>query len=250
MIAGIYDNVNAHHPHSQVIGFLGGPRGIFENKYVEITDELMDSYRNQGGFDMICSGRDKIDTEERFEKSRNNCTALRLNGLVVIGGDDSNTNACLLAEDFKKHGMETVVIGCPKTIDGDLKNEFIEVSFGFDTATKTYAEIIGNLALDTLSSKKYYHFIRLMGRSASHITLECALKTRPTMALIGEEIQQKNMTLENIVNNLADLIFQRSERGKHYGVILVPEGLIEFITEFNQLFKEMNDIMAKCGSSE
>mmetsp|Transcript_16978 Transcript_16978/g.2795 ORF Transcript_16978/g.2795 Transcript_16978/m.2795 type:complete len:191 (+) Transcript_16978:276-848(+) len=189
---GVFDYVNRVNSGSQVFGFLGGPRGIFTNSYVEVTTDLMNSYRNQGGFDMICSGRDKIETPEQYAASMKTCNDLGLNGLIVIGGDDSNTNAALLADYFMQNNCACKVIGCPKTIDGDLKNEFIEISFGFDTATKVYSEVIGNLSIDALSSKKYYHFIRLMGRSASHIALQCALSTRPNVCLIGEEVMQKN----------------------------------------------------------
>lgn len=205
----------------------------------------MNEYRNQGGFDMICSGRHKIETNEEFQKSLTYCASLKLDGLIVIGGDDSNTNACLLAEYFKKNNSTTKVVGVPKTIDGDLKNEWIEVSFGFDTATRVYSELIGNICLDTLSSKKYYHFIRLMGRSASHIALECALQTQVNYVLIGEEVESKKQTLALIVNQLAELICKRAEDHKNYGVILVPEGLIEFIPEMNILIKEINEIVPK-----
>jgi diphosphate--fructose-6-phosphate 1-phosphotransferase len=205
----------------------------------------MNQYRNQGGFDMICSGRHKIEKPEEFEKSVTFCTSLKLDGLIVIGGDDSNTNACLLAEYFKKNNCATKVVGVPKTIDGDLKNEWIEVSFGFDTATRVYSELIGNISLDTLSSKKYYHFIRLMGRSASHIALECALLTQANIALIGEEVEAKKQTLSSIVNELADVICKRAADVKNYGVILVPEGLIEFIPEVKVLIKEINEILSK-----
>lgn len=202
---------------------------------MELDQATMSYYKNRGGFDMIKSGRNKIETEEQFQKSKQNCEALGLDGLVVIGGDDSNTNACLLAEYFLKHGCKTKVIGCPKTIDGDLKNEFVEVSFGYDTACKTYAEQIGNLMMDTLSTKKYYHFVRLMGRSASHIALECALLTRPTYAIIGEEVQKEKQSLQWIVDDLVRVITNRSSQGKQYGLVLVPEGLIEFIPEMNLL---------------
>lgn len=250
VIMGIFDYARKHHPNSQIFGFLGGPRGIFTNSYVEITEELMNSYRNQGGFDMICSGRDKIETPEQYENSLKYCRALHLDGLVVIGGDDSNTNACLLAEYFSQHEVKTKVIGAPKTIDGDLKNEYIEISFGFDSATKTYSEVIGNIAIDALSSKRYYHFIRVMGRSASHIALECALQTRPTWALIGEEVKEKQLTLQHIVNELADIIMERGRNGKNYGVILVPEGLIEFIPEVDCLIRELNDVLANGTGDE
>ncbi len=245
VISGVFDFIKAYQSNSQLFGFLSGPIGIYTNQYVEITEEFMNQYRNQGGFDMICSGRHKIESEEQFQKSLLYCTTLKLDGLIVIGGDDSNTNACLLAEYFRKHNCMTKVIGVPKTIDGDLKNEWIEVSFGFDTATRVYSELIGNICLDTLSSKKYYHFIRLMGRSASHIALECALLTQVNITLIGEEVESKKSTLESIVNNLADIICKRAENGQNYGVALVPEGLIEFIPEVKILIKEINEILSK-----
>lgn len=216
-------------PESKLYGFLMGPHGVYSNNYIEINHEYMELYRNMGGFDMICAGRHKIETPEQFENSLKNCATLNLDGLIIIGGDDSNTNACLLAEYFAKNNSKCKVIGCPKTIDGDLKNEHIEVSFGFDTATKTYSEAIGNLSVDAMSSKNYYYFVRLMGRSASHIALECALKTRVNCVIIGEEVAAKNKTLSEITNEIADIICKRSELGKNYGVVLVPEGLIEFI---------------------
>lgn len=248
VIMGVFDYAKRHHASSQVFGFLGGPRGIYTNSFIEIDEERMAHYRNQGGFDMICSGRDKIETEEQYANSLKYCTALNLDGLIVIGGDDSNTNAALLAEYFINQGSHTKVIGCPKTIDGDLRNEFIEVSFGFDTATKTYSEVIGNVCLDAVSSKKYYHFIRVMGRSASHIALECELQTRANLVLIGEEVQEKALTLSQIVDQIATMVIRRGELGKAYGVILVPEGLIEFIPEVNGLIKELNDSMGDHGS--
>jgi len=250
VISGVFDFLKKHHPNSQLFGFLNGPIGIYTDSYVEIDEEFMNEFRNQGGFDMICSGRHKIETEEQFQKSVTYCSSLKLDGLIVIGGDDSNTNACLLAEYFKKNNSSTKVIGVPKTIDGDLKNTWIEVSFGFDTATRVYSELIGNICLDTLSSKKYYHFIRLMGRSASHIALECALLTQTNYVLIGEEVEAKKQTLEEIIKNLADLICERSKKNNNYGVILVPEGLIEFIPEMNVLIKEINEIVSKNMNEE
>jgi len=250
VISGVFDFIKRYHKNSQLFGFLGGPIGIYTNQYIEIDEKFMDKYRNQGGFDMICSGRHKIETEEQFQKSMIYSTSLSLDGLIVIGGDDSNTNACLLAEYFKKNNCNVNVIGVPKTIDGDLKNEWIEVSFGFDTATRVYSELIGNICLDTLSSKKYYHFIRLMGRSASHIALECALQTQVNSVLIGEEVEAKKQTLSQIVNELADLICKRSKLGKNYGVFLIPEGLIEFIPEVKVLIKEINEILSKPFESD
>lgn len=248
VISGLFDFIKKVHLSSQLFGFLGGPNGIYSGKYIEITEEIIDCYRNQGGFDIICSGRHKIETPEQFENSLKHCSVLDLNGLVVIGGDDSNTNACLLAEYFIKNKSKTVVIGAPKTIDGDLKNEHIEVSFGFDTATKVYSEQIGNICLDTLSSKKYYHFIKLMGRSASHISLECALNTQVNLVLIGEEVEKKNQTLADVTKDILNMIIKRSKINKNYGVILIPEGLIEFIPEISILIKEINDILSKESS--
>ena len=227
VIGGIWDGVRQFDGKSRLIGFLDGPSGIVDNKWRELGDREIAGVRNQGGFDLIGSGRTKIETPAQMESSLKTCQDLRLDGLVVIGGDDSNTNAAILAEYFLQKGCKTGVIGVPKTIDGDLRSDDIEISFGFDSACKTYGELIGNIARDTLSMKKYYHFIKLMGRSASHIALECALTTRPNLTLIGEE----GKSLEAIVKEIVDLIRRRKEAGKEYGVILVPEGLIEFIPE-------------------
>ena len=240
VITGIFDALKSFNSASRVFGFLNGPAGIIENKYIEITKDRLDLYRNQGGFDMIGSGRTKIETLEQFQASENNVKALDLDGLVVIGGDDSNTNAALLAEYFIKQNCKTKVIGVPKTIDGDLKNEFIETSFGFDTACKTYSEIIGNVLRDSLSAGKYYFFIKLMGRSASHIALECALQTHTNMTLIGEEVEAKRQTLNDITNAISDMICERADQGKDYGVVLIPEGIIEFIPECKTLIGELN----------
>lgn len=245
VIMGLFDMCKKIHPESQLFGFVAGPHGVFTGNYMEITPEYMDLYRNMGGFDMIRSGRHKIETPEQFASSLKNATEMDLDGLAVIGGDDSNTNACLLAEYFAKHKSKCSVIGCPKTIDGDLQNEHIEVSFGFDTATKVYSEAIGNLCTDAVSSRKYYYFVRLMGRSASHIALECALQTRVNACLIGEEVESKQQTLEDVTMSLADIICKRNDHGKDYGVILVPEGLIEFIPEVKVLISEINEILAK-----
>jgi 6-phosphofructokinase 1 len=244
VIAGLYDAAKAFAHDSEVYGFLNGPHGVMNGNYVELDDLRINAYRNMGGFDMIGSGRHKIETPDQFAASAKHCSDLKLDGLVVIGGDDSNTNAALLAEYFKANGVATCVAGCPKTIDGDLKNEQVEVSFGFDTACKTYSELIGNLMMDTAASRKYYHFIRLMGRSASHITLECALETCPNMTLIGEEEEANNSTLESIVDRICDVIVKRSDASKDFGVILVPEGLIEFIPEVGTLIKELNEVLA------
>ncbi len=248
MIAGLFDAMKKAHPQSTLIGFKGGPSGLIDGKYVEITSEIVDRYRNTGGFDMIGSGRTKIETPEQLEKSFENAKKLALDALVVVGGDDSNTNAAMLSEYFRKHGAQVTVVGVPKTIDGDLKNEWIETSFGFDTATKVYAELIGNICRDSASGRKYWHFIKLMGRSASHITLECAFLTHPNIALISEEIEAKQMSLASIVDNIANTIAARATKGENFGVIIIPEGLIEFIPEIKRLIAEINDIIAASGS--
>lgn len=245
VITGLFDSLKKLNPASQLFGFLDGPKGIIENRYRELLQEELSNFRNTGGFDLLGSGRTKIETKKQFEDSLRTVQALRLDGLVIIGGDDSNTNAALLAEYFLTQKCHAKVIGVPKTIDGDLKNTWVEISFGFDTACKIYAEIIGNIARDALSAKKYYHFIKLMGRSASHVTLECALQVHPNMTLIGEEIAEKKMTLQNIAEHISDMIIHRSEKGKAYGVILIPEGLIEFVPEMRLLIKEINALLAK-----
>lgn len=239
VIAGLYDALKKMNPQSTLIGFLNGPAGIINNKSIQITDELLKGYRNQGGFDLLKSGRTKIETEAQFQSSRETVEQLKLDALVIIGGDDSNTNAAFLAEYFLQKGTKTRVIGVPKTIDGDLKNEFIDISFGFDTACKVYSETIGNVLKDAQSSKKYYFFIKLMGRSASHITLECAIKTHPNMVLISEEILKKKQSLTDVVKQIADMICLRNEQGKDYGVILIPEGLIEFIPESQEMIAKL-----------
>merc|ERR1719412_1892711 len=229
-----------------MIGFLDGPHGIFAGNFVEITKEIMDGFRNTGGFDMLGSGRHKIESEEQFQDSMKVCNAIGLDGLVVIGGDDSNTNGAVLAEYFQANGCKTKVVGAPKTIDGDLKcPPNIPISFGFDTACRTYATLVGNVAVDALSAQKYYHLVRLMGRAASNIALEVALLTRPNACLLGEEVSSESRSLEDITTDLADMIEERSKVGKDYGVILLPEGLIEFIPEFEKLVKEMNDKLAE-----
>ncbi len=248
-ISGLFDGLKKIHPGSTLIGFLEGPGGIIKNKSIVITEKLLESYRNQGGFDIIGSGRTKIETPEQFLAAEETVVSLGLNGLVIIGGDDSNSNAAFLAEYFKKQGVPVDVIGVPKTIDGDLRSEHIEISFGFDTACKVYSEIIGNTLKDSLSQKKYYFFVKLMGRSASHITLECALMTHPNLALIGEEIAAKNQTLKDVVQQIVDLVVKRAEQGKNYGAILIPEGIIEFIPDVNRMLKEINEIVAKGPSS-
>ncbi|MBQ4647051.1 MAG: diphosphate--fructose-6-phosphate 1-phosphotransferase [Candidatus Gastranaerophilales bacterium] len=244
VIAGLYDALKAANKENKLFGFLGGPSGIVDGKYIELTDEIMDKYRNTGGFDIIGSGRTKLETESQFEKALQVCKKLNIGAIVIIGGDDSNTNACLLAEWMAANNTGINVIGCPKTIDGDLKNDQIEISFGFDTATKTYAELIGNIQRDANSAKKYWHFIKLMGRSASHVCLEVALQTQPNITLIGEEVEAKKQSLEEIVNYMANIIAARGNQGKNFGIALIPEGLIEFIPEMKVMISELNDLMA------
>lgn len=242
VIAGLFDALKKFSQDNELFGFLGGPSGIIQGSFEKITSALLDPYRNTGGFDLIGSGRTKIETAEQLTAALETVKSLKLDGIVIIGGDDSNTNAAILAEYFLSQNCDTKVIGVPKTIDGDLKNAYIPISFGFDTACKIYSEMIGNIAKDALSAKKYYHFIKLMGRSASNVTLECALATHPTMALIAEEIAEKKMTLSQITKQLADLICKRAESKKNYGVILIPEGLIEFIPEMKGLIAELNQM--------
>ncbi len=244
VIGGLLDGLKKANSKNKLFGFLGGPSGIVDNKWVEITPALMKDYRNTGGFDLIQSGRTKIETDEQLAAAKNNLIKNKLDALVVVGGDDSNTNACVIAEYLKQQGVDISVIGVPKTIDGDLKNEHIEASFGFDTATKIYAELVGNIERDMNSARKYWHFVRLMGRSASHITLEVGLKTHPNVVLIGEEVLAKKMTLGQVVKNLVDLIVKRAKAGKNYGIVLVPEGLIEFIPEMKELISALNDSLA------
>ncbi|MFI5343316.1 MAG: diphosphate--fructose-6-phosphate 1-phosphotransferase [Chlamydiales bacterium] len=247
VIAGLFDALRQLNPSNRLFGFLDGPDGMIKNRTVELTEEMINGYRNQGGFDLIGSGRTKIEKPEQFEAVTENLKSLGLDGLVVIGGDDSNTNAAVLAEHFKQRGLPVSVVGVPKTIDGDLKNEYVELSFGFDTACKVYSETIGNLAKDALSAKKYYFFVKLMGRSASHVTLACALKTQVNLALIGEEVSAGNQTLHELVDQITDLICARSEVGKNYGVILIPEGIIEFIAEFKLMIQELNLLFSQEG---
>ncbi|KAL6539759.1 hypothetical protein OROHE_011530 [Orobanche hederae] len=293
VISGLFDYLQERIKGSTLYGFRGGPAGVMKCKYFELTKDFVYPYRNQGGFDMICSGRDKIETPEQFRKSLNwlysneiqstfmgmewinlarfmltflgriedipiahfkqaeeTAKKLDLDGLVVIGGDDSNTNACLLAENFRGKNMKTKVIGCPKTIDGDLKSKEVPISFGFDTACKIYAEMIGNVMIDARSTGKYYHFVRLMGRAASHITLECSLQTHPNITIIGEEVAAKKQTLKNVTDYITDVICKRAELGYNYGVILIPEGLIDFIPEVQQLIAELNEILAHSAVDE
>ena len=229
VISGLYDGVKSLNPNSKLYGFLMGPGGLVDHKYVEFTDEFIDSYRNTGGFDIIGSGRTKLEEVSQFESGIQILRKLDIKALVIIGGDDSNTNACVLAEYYAAKNYGVQVIGCPKTIDGDLKNEQIETSFGFDTACKTYSELIGNIQRDCNSARKYWHFIKLMGRSASHIALECALQTQPNACLISEEVEQKAMSLDDVVTYIAQIVADRAADGNNFGTILIPEGLIEFI---------------------
>lgn len=245
VIAGIFDAVKELDSSNKLYGFIGGPSGVIDGKYVELTNDIIDKYRNTGGFDIIGSGRTKLESEEQFNKSKKVCEDLGVKAVIIIGGDDSNTNAALLAEFFQKEGSNIQVIGVPKTIDGDLKNKHVEASFGFDTCSKVYSELIGNLLRDVNSAKKYWHFIRLMGRSASHIALECALKTQPNLTFISEEVAQKQMSLEEVVNQIVNVIVKRSENGKNFGILLVPEGLIEFIPEMKSMISNLNDSLAK-----
>ncbi len=250
VISGIFDGIKKINPESKLYGFLGGPGGLVDHKYMELTAEIIDEYRNTGGFDIIGSGRTKLEEEAHFDKGLEIAKDLNLNALVIIGGDDSNTNACVLAEYYAKINAGVQVIGCPKTIDGDLKNGMIETSFGFDTATKVYSELIGNIQRDANSAKKYWHFIKLMGRSASHIALECALKTQPNITLISEEVADKKQTLSEIVDYMAGIVAKRAENGDSFGVALIPEGLIEFIPEMKVLISELNDLLAEGSESE
>ena len=244
VIAGLYDGLKSLNASNRLIGFLKGPDGLIKNQYMELTDEIIDAYRNTGGFDMIASGRTKLETVEHFQAAYTNCKALGITALVIIGGDDSNTNACMLAEYFKKNNLGIQVTGCPKTIDGDLKNEWIETSFGFDTACRVYSELIGNIERDANSAKKYWHFVKVMGRSASHIALECALQTHPNFAIVSEEVAEKKMTLDQIVTDLANIVASRAADGNNFGVGIIPEGLVEFIPEIKVLIAELNDLLA------
>ncbi len=243
VIAGLFDALKRANPDTRLYGFRKGPIGVIKGNSVEITAELVDQYRNTGGFDMIMSGRDKIESPEHLAACEANLKEMGLDGLVVIGGDDSNTNAAVLAEYLKARQSRTVVVGVPKTIDGDMKNEQIETSFGFDTATKTFAELIGNIERDAQSSIKYWHFVRLMGRAASHVTLECALQTHPNIALISEEIKARGMRLSEVAAMIGEIVIARAERDLHYGVALVPEGLLEFIPEFKKMIDEISTIV-------
>ena len=244
VISGIFDGVKSLNPDNKLYGFLMGPGGLVDHKYMELTPEIIDEYRNTGGFDIIGSGRTKLEEVDQFESGIKILRELGIKALVIIGGDDSNTNACVLAEYYaaKQYGVQ--VIGCPKTIDGDLKNEQIETSFGFDTACKTYSELIGNIQRDCNSSRKYWHFIKLMGRSASHIALECALQCQPNICLVSEEVEEKNMSLDDIVTYIAEAVVVRAKDGNNFGTVLIPEGLIEFIPAIKRLISELNDVLA------
>ena len=245
VISGLFDGIKAINKESRLYGFLMGPGGLVDHQYIELTSSIINEYRNTGGFDIIGSGRTKLEEVEQFEKGLEILKELNIKALVIIGGDDSNTNACVLAEYYKAHNAGVQVIGCPKTIDGDLKNDMIETSFGFDTATKVYSEVIGNIQRDCNSAKKYWHFIKLMGRSASHIALECALQVQPNYCIISEEVEAKNMTLDDIVTNIANVVAKRAENGDNFGTVLIPEGLIEFIPAMKALIAELNDLLAR-----
>lgn len=244
VISGLFDGIKKINRKSRLYGFLMGPGGLVDHKYKELTSDIIDEYRNTGGFDIIGSGRTKLETKEQFDKGLEILRELNIKALVIIGGDDSNTNAAILAEYYKAIGAGVQVIGVPKTIDGDLKNDVIETSFGFDTATKVYSEVIGNIQRDCNSAKKYWHFIKLMGRSASHIALECALQCQPNVCVISEEVEAKNMTLDQVVEDIAQAVVARAEDGNNYGVVLIPEGLIEFIPAVKALIAELNDLLA------
>ena len=245
VISGLFDGIKKINKDSRLFGFLMGPGGLVDHNYVELTADVIDEYRNTGGFDIIGSGRTKLETKEQFDKGLEILKQLGITALVIIGGDDSNTNAAVLAEYYKEIGAGVQVIGAPKTIDGDLKNEVVEASFGFDTATKVYSELIGNIQRDCRSAKKYWHFIKLMGRSASHIALECALQTQPNVCIISEAVEEKNLTLQDVVNYIADIVAKRAANGDNYGTVLIPEGLIEFIPAMKNLIAELNDLLAR-----
>lgn len=245
VISGLFDGIKSINKDSRLFGFLLGPAGLVDHNYIELTSEIIDDYRNTGGFDIIGSGRTKLEKVEQFDKGLEILKELNIKALVIIGGDDSNTNAAVLAEYYKSINAGVQVIGCPKTIDGDLKNDVIEVSFGFDTACKVYSEVIGNIQRDCNSAKKYWHFIKLMGRSASHIALECALQVQPNVCIVSEEVEAKDMTLSDVVNYIADIVVARSKDGNNFGTVLIPEGLIEFIPAMKKLIAELNDLLAK-----
>ena len=245
VISGLFDGLKSLNKANRLYGFLMGPGGLVDHNYMELTSDIIDQYRNTGGFDIIGSGRTKLETVDQFEKGLEIIKELNIRAIVIIGGDDSNTNACVLAEYYKAKGAGVQVIGCPKTIDGDLKNDWIETSFGFDTACKVYSEVIGNIQRDTNSAKKYWHFIKLMGRSASHIALECALQTQPNYCIISEEVEANNKSLNDIVAEIAQVVADRAADGNNFGSVLIPEGLIEFIPAMKKLIAELNDMLAK-----
>ncbi len=245
VISGLYDALKKADKDNTLIGFKGGPSGLVDDSYVVFNDDFINEYRNTGGFDIIGSGRTKLETKEQFEKAKEVCKKHSIDAIVIIGGDDSNTNAAVLAEYFKANNVPVQVIGCPKTIDGDLKNDDIEASFGFDTATKTFSELIGNIERDANSAKKYWHFIKVMGRSASHIALECALETQPNICLISEEIEEKKMSLSDIAKYVADSVEKRGNNGENFGTCIIPEGLVEFVPEVKALISEINDLLAQ-----
>ena len=245
VIAGLYDGLIADNKDSKLYGFILGPGGLVDHKYMKLTADIIEEYRNTGGFDIIGSGRTKLEEQWQFDKGLEILKELNISALVIIGGDDSNTNACVLAEYYKKINAGVQVIGCPKTIDGDLKNEQIETSFGFDTACKVYSEVIGNIQRDCNSARKYWHFIKLMGRSASHIALECALQTQPNVCIISEEVEANNFSLDDVVNYIAEIVARRAEDGNNFGTVLIPEGLIEFIPAMKRLISELNDFLSK-----
>ena len=244
VICGLYDALKATNSENVLLGFKGGPSGLIDDDYLVFDDEYINQFRNTGGFDIIGSGRTKLETEEQFAIVSETCKKHGVTAIVIIGGDDSNTNAAVLAEYFAAHNTGVQVIGCPKTIDGDLKNEDIECSFGFDTATKTFSELIGNIGRDANSSKKYWHFIKVMGRSASHVALECALKTQPNICLISEEIAEKKMSLSAIADYIADSVAARAAKGMNFGLVVIPEGVVEFVPEFGALIHEINELLA------
>ncbi|MBN2166028.1 MAG: diphosphate--fructose-6-phosphate 1-phosphotransferase [Marinilabiliaceae bacterium] len=244
VISGLFDGLKKINPDSKLYGFMGGPGGLVDNKYMELTSDIIDHYRNTGGFDIIGSGRTKLEETSQFDKGLENCKKLNVKALVIIGGDDSNTNACVLAEYYAQNKTGVQVIGVPKTIDGDLKNKWIETSFGFDTACKVYSELIGNIQRDANSAKKYWHFIKLMGRSASHIALECGLQTQPNVVIVSEEVEKKGQTLDDVVGDIAQAVVNRSANGDDFGIVLIPEGLVEFIPAIKKLIAELNDLLA------
>lgn len=244
VVCGLYDALKATNKENVLIGFKGGPSGLIEDNFIVFDDEYIDQYRNTGGFDIIGSGRTKLETEEQFAIATEVCKKHGITAIVIIGGDDSNTNACVLAEYMAAHKTGVQVIGCPKTIDGDLKNEDIEISFGFDTATKTYSEMVGNIERDCNSAKKYWHFIKVMGRSASHVALECALECQPNICLISEEVKAKKQSLSEIADYIADAVEKRAAAGNNFGVVVIPEGVVEFVPEFSALISEINELLA------